>query len=109
MADESFRFQEVLAAVERDVRAWRRAHPEATLTEIEQRLDAGLRQARADLLAEVAADAPDDVLRCPGCGGRLVRRGERTRTLRTPGDVPLPLTRSYGWCPACAAGVFPPR
>jgi hypothetical protein len=93
---------------ERDVRAWRRAHPAATLTEIEQTLDARLQAARAELLAEVAADAPDDVARCPDCGGRLVGRGTRTRTLRTQGDTPLPLMRPYGWCPACNAGVFPP-
>jgi len=109
MADESTRFQAALAAAETDLRAWRRAHPDATLTEIEQRLDEGLRNARAALLAEVAADAPEDEERRPGCGERLVRRGTRTRTLRTAGDAPLELTRPYLGCPACGAGLSPPR
>lgn len=108
MADDPTRFQAALAAAERDIRAWRRAHPAATLTEIEHTLDTRLHAARAELLAEVAADAPDDAARCPDCGGRLVGRGTRTRTLRTQGDTSLSLTRAYAWCPACAAGVFPP-
>ena len=109
MAEETTRFQAALAAAETDLRVWRRLHPDATLTEIEQRLDAGLRDARAALLAEVAADAADDAARCPDCGGRLVRRGTRARILRTQGDATVPLIRPYGWCPACEAGLFPPR
>ena len=55
-----------------------------------------LHAARAALLAEVAADAPATETRCPACGGRLVRRGQRTRTVRTAGDAPLELTaREY--------------
>ena len=96
----------VLAA---EVRAWRRAHPTATLTEIERELDARLAAARAALLAEVVADGSAEEPRCPGCGGPLVRRGERTRTLRTTGDAPVPITRPYLRCLACGTGVFPPR
>jgi hypothetical protein len=92
-----------------EVRAWRHAHPHASLTEIERELDARLAAARAALLGEVAADAPTDDPRCPDCGGPLVRRGGRTRTLRTTGDAPVALTRSYLSCPACGAGVSPPR
>ncbi len=91
-----------------ELRVWRRAHPAATLTEIEQALDARLHAARAGLLAEVAVDIPDDAARCPTCGTLLVRRGERTRTLRTQGDALLELTRAYRWCPACDAGISPP-
>ena len=109
MADDPTRWQTAVTAVETDVRAWRRAHPEATLTEIEAALDARLAPARAGLLAEVAGDVPEDEERCPDCGARLVRRGERTRTLRTQGDAPLEVTRPYLSCPACGAGLFPPR
>ena len=109
MADDPTRWRIAVTAVEVDLRAWRRAHPAATLTEIEQALDARLDAARAGLLAEVAADVPAAEERCPACGGRLVRRGERTRTLRTRGDAPLELTRAYLSCPACGAGLSPPR
>jgi hypothetical protein len=109
MSDAALRPTLADTALAAEVRAWRRAHPEATLTEIEQVLDARLHAARAALLAEVAADAPEEPARCPDCGGRLARRGARTRTLRTTGDAPLELSRSYLSCPACGAGLFPPR
>lgn len=92
-----------------DLRAWRRAHPDATLTEIEHALDARLDPVRATVLAAVAADVPDDAVRCPDCGERLRPRGMRTRTLRTAGDAELALTRPYLTCPACRIGLFPPR
>jgi hypothetical protein len=108
MPEDPIRRQLAETAIAADLRAWRRAHPEATLAEIKHALDARLSAARAELLAEVAGDVPDDEARWPTCGARLVRRGTRTRTLRTQGDAPLALTRSYRWCPACAAGVSPP-
>ena len=109
MADDPIRRQLAETALAADLRRWRRAHPDATLTEIEQALDARLAPARAELLAEVAGDLPEDEERCPDCGERLVRRGERTRTLRTQGDAPLDVTRAYLKCPACGAGLSPPR
>lgn len=109
MAEDPIRHQLAETGLAADLRRWRRAHPDATLTEIEQALDGRLASARADLLAEVAVDIPEDEERCPGCGARLARRGDRTRTLRTQGDAPLELTRAYLSCPACGAGVFPPR
>ena len=110
MPEESTRWQHAVTEAEREVRAWRRAHPAATLTEIEVALDARLREARAGLLADLAGDAVADAEeRCPDCGDRLARRGSRTRTLRTQGEASLPLTRSYLTCSACGAGLFPPR
>ncbi len=110
MTDPATPWQTAVAAVETELRVWRACHPRATMTEIEQRLDARLDLARAALLAEVASDAPpEDEMRCPDCGGPLVGRGSRPRTLRTAGDAPLVLTRPYRHCPACSAGVFPPR
>jgi hypothetical protein len=38
----------------------------------------------------------------------LVRRGTRTRRLRTDGDQPLHLNRPYATCPVCGRGLFPP-
>ena len=109
MPDDPIYRQLAETALAADLRRWRRAHPDATLTEIEQALDARLAPARAALLAEVAGDMPHEEERCPGCGERLVRRGDRTRTLRTHGDAALDVTRAYLTCPACGAGLFPPR
>ena len=93
MADAARRWQQTTAEIETELREWRAAHPEATLTEIETALDARLQAARAELLAKVAVDAPETAERCPDCGGPMQRRGNHTRTLRTTGDQPLPLSR----------------
>lgn len=109
MVDPASRWQRAVTAVETELRAWRAAHPQATLTEIEHALDARLDLARAALLAEVAPDAVADDVCCPDCRGPLVGRGSRTRMVRAGGDAPLVLTRPYLTCPACGAGVSPPR
>jgi len=67
------------------MRAWRSNHHDATLTEIEQVVDARLAQARADLLAEIATDPPEREERCREYGLVLMRRGTLTRTVRTTG------------------------
>ena len=109
MSDEPTPWPIVVAAVEAELHAWRAAHPAATLHEIETRLDARLREVRSGLVAELAQAVPaTESERCPQCEGVLLHRGERTRTLRTQGDVPLALRRAYLTCPACGTGVFPP-
>jgi hypothetical protein len=39
----------------------------------------------------------------------LIRRGRQPRHLKTHGGHDLTLTRSYGYCPSCKKGHFPPR
>jgi ribosomal protein L34E len=46
---------------------------------------------------------------CPDCGRKLIRRGRQPRQLKTYGNHTLSLTRSYGYCPSCKRGHFPPR
>ncbi len=96
-------------ALETELHTWRRAHPEATWVEIEAELDRRLDALRASLLGEVVTDAPGAAASCPHCGGPLVARGTRTRTVVTRGDQAIPLTRAYQTCPACGAGLSPPR
>lgn len=97
-----------LSLIGERMRAWRQDHPRATLTEVEQELDRSLHAARALVLAEVAAGAGADLGRCPDCGGALVRRGTRARTLTTSGDAAFTLQRPYTTCRDCGAGLFPP-
>ena len=96
---------------------WRLQHPDATLTEIEQALDQRWYRLRARRLEDLAlereaanwqakaADRPT----CPDCGRTLIRRGRQPRHLKTHGGHDLTLTRSYGYCPNCKKGLFPPR
>ena len=46
---------------------------------------------------------------CATCGESLSARGEQTRSIQTTGGQAVKLTRTYGTCPACGGGFFPPR
>lgn len=97
---------------------WRQLHPKATLREIETELDAHLAQARARMLEDLALSSSAACWQesarllcptCPQCGTPLDDRGSHPRTLLTDGDQQLLLERSYGVCPTCNVGLFPPR
>jgi hypothetical protein len=106
--------QEVLTGM----REWRLQHPKATLREIELALDERLSRLRARMLQDVAlqsvaADWKQSVAldrpACRGCGTPLILRGKRARQLKTHGGQQITLNRSYGLCPTCKKGLFPPR
>ena len=44
---------------------------------------------------------------CPTCALPLEARGKRQRTLQSNGGESVQLTRTYGTCPKCGAGLFP--
>jgi YgiT-type zinc finger domain-containing protein len=103
--------------VQAQVRTWRREHPHATLTEIEAALDSRLFAFRGQLLEELATanpaagmdgGDPADRPRCPCCGNRAVREGQRERRLTTTGEQAITLRRTYVTCTTCGAGFFPP-
>lgn len=100
------------------MREWRNQHPKATLREIETELDNRLARARARMLEDLAlastAATWQETARlqtptCPKCGTPLDERGTHPRTLLTHGGQELTLERSYGVCPSCGSGLFPPR
>lgn len=106
------RWHQESEAVMSGMKEWRLQHPRASLREIEDALDERLARMLRDLaLASAAArvqEAPEEERpRCPSCGGPLEARGEETRTLMTTHNQPIALERSYTYCPACQAGLFP--
>jgi ribosomal protein S27AE len=117
--ERSAQMQEVSAGLQ-DVlgmKQWRAAHPQATLREIEEAVDAQLTQLRAQLIQEVvqlgeAAEWSAGPLearpRCERCGTVLLSRGKQTRYLQTNGGQAVKLERRYGTCPDCGQGLFPP-
>jgi len=117
-ADRDERGAAVRAVVGEELAAWRAAHPRATLTEIEEAVEAAVEQVRAQYLRDLvgtsgAADPPAapvaDPPRCPHCAGPLRPRGSQEREVLTPGQAtPLRLRRQYQVCARCGAGVFPP-
>jgi len=105
--------QEVLSGM----RDWRVQHPKATFAAIEEELDKRMARMRAGLLedlamasaaAEVGGSQSQERLHCPTCGGVLQERGKQERTLTTQGEQTVHLKRSYGYCPTCRVGFFPP-
>lgn len=105
--------------VAEELTIWRRAHPRATLAEIEdvvfemgQRLQArALEQVvQASATADTAMQPEIERPKCPTCGGRLEARGRQRRTIRPARQrAPLEVDRSYAVCAECEAGLFPPR
>lgn len=96
---------------------WRMQHPKATLQEIEDAVDERLGRLRTRLVedsvqASRAADwseqPKEERPRCAQCDTPLVARGKRKRRLQARGGTPLELERSYGTCPKCGGGFFPP-
>jgi hypothetical protein len=97
---------------------WRAAHPQATLREIEDAVDAQVNQLRAQLIQELvqmgeaeewSEGPPEGRLKCEHCGTVLQARGKQTRWLQTTGGEAIKLERRYGTCPECGQGLFPPR
>ena len=96
---------------------WQREHSQASLREIEVALDERLAQLRAQMLEDSlrlsersdwqqqpAAERP----RCAHCGTAVVARGQQTRWLQSTGGHEMKLERTYGTCPSCGEGFFPP-
>jgi hypothetical protein len=111
-------WQQLTQDVMTEMRAWRVEHPKATLREMETELDARLFRMRARMLEDMALSSPAadwaatpavQQPTCSDCGQALQPRGADTRTLQTHGGQALTLERHYGICPACGAGLFPPR
>ena len=111
-------WQAASQTVAHEVAEWRKAHPKATLTEIEEVVFEATQKLQAQLLGEVVhASAAADVAtqpanereRCPTCGGQLEPRGRQRRKVRPARQrVALDLQRSYAVCATCGAGLFPP-
>jgi uncharacterized protein with PIN domain len=116
-SDFDAKWQELAEEVMSGMKEWRLQHPRATLREIEGAVDERLAKMRARMvqdaaLASAAADiqSASDQERpvCPVCGAKLESRGKQERQVTTLHNQVLRLARSYGVCPACGAGVFPP-
>jgi YgiT-type zinc finger domain-containing protein len=99
------------------IKEWREQHPKATYREIEEELDKGMARMRARMLEDLALAStaaqwsqaePSEKPTCEHCGTKLVSRGKKERHLQTQGGQEVILKRSYGVCPTCGIGLFPP-
>jgi hypothetical protein len=100
-----------------DVKEWRKAHPKATFVEIEDEVHRRMMQLEARLVRDAAQESSsrewgketgEEAPRCPTCQLPLQARGKRARTLQGNGGENVTLSRTYGTCPKCGEGFFPP-
>lgn len=115
MADEggAADWAELSAEVGQGLRAWRQAHPRATLDEIVEGVEGGLGRLRSRFVEDLVAEGGDAEAAawpvCAHCGGELEHRGQRVREVLVPRQAtPLRLRRRYGVCSTCGSGLFPP-
>jgi hypothetical protein len=111
-------WQELALDVLTGMREWRQQHPKATFREIEAALDERMSRLRAQMLQDLAHESAaahwsqlpeQDAPSCPTCGKPVVARGTHRRRVQTTGGREVTVERSYGTCPSCGAGFFPPR
>jgi len=116
-SDFDAKWRELAEEVMSGMKEWRLQHPKATLREIEQALDERLGKMRARMLQDAAlASAAADIQAaqaeerpvCPKCRAVLQARGTPERRLTTHHNQLVRLERSYGVCPTCGEGFFPP-
>jgi len=100
-----------------EIKEWRKAHPKATFVEIEDEVHKRMMNLEARIIAKAAEASPSQewgrtsnkpAPQCPKCGVSLQARGKHKRTLQGNGGASVMLKRTYGTCPKCGEGLFPP-
>ena len=116
--NEQEQSQEMFDEVITGMKEWRASHPKARMREIEMearkrvsRLDAHLieESALAGQAKEWAGKEPEERPTCANCGEALVARGKQKRKMQATMGREIELERTYGTCPKCETGFFPPR
>lgn len=100
-----------MAAIGEELDRWEAAHPEASMREIEQRVEQAMAQLGVQVMADLAMGRETRLrqaeVRCPKCGSPVIRRGTRPRKLKGAHDEAVVLTRGYVTCTQCGHGFFP--
>ena len=107
--------QKMLEDTLRQLADWQRATPRATFAEIEDAVEEQVAQFRAHLIADLlnarsaGERAAGERTTCPECGKAMEQRGEKEREVTVRGNRTVRFRRHQTVCPACGAGLFPPR
>jgi hypothetical protein len=119
MTDEiDSRWRKLSEEILSGMKEWRQAHPKATFREIEEAVSERMSRLSARTIQDMALSSPSsdwstlpspERPRCPQRATPLQARGKRSRHLQsTGGQEDIELKRTYGTCPTCGAGLFPP-
>jgi phosphotransacetylase len=103
--------EEQLDELTQKMSQWQKTNPHATLTEMEEAVEAELAQLRKQLVEEMvrekeaaSQEAPD----CAQCGEQMVKNGQRQRELKGKEGQTIRLDRQQWRCLSCEATLFPP-
>ena len=116
--NEQEKSQEIYDEIVLGMKEWRLANPKAKMRDIEiearkrvSRLEAHLieESALTSEAKEWAGEQAEERPHCPNCGEPLTARGKQVRKLQATGGREVKLERTYGVCPKCETGFFPPR
>jgi uncharacterized protein with PIN domain len=103
--------QEPADELSRKMSQWQQANPQATLTDIEEAVEAELAQLRKRLVEGMVREkeaAIDEVPDCPQCGAKMVKNGRRKRKLKGKEGQELEFERQQWRCLECGTTLFPP-
>jgi ribosomal protein S27AE len=101
-----------------DMDTWNKSNPNATFLEIEEKARELASKLEVALIEKTALEREEESWkkkeekersRCPKCHTLLVSRGKRMRSLQGAQGREIKLKRTYGTCPNCGVGFFPPR
>ena len=111
------KWQETFRLTSETVNQWRKKHPKATFSEIENSVDEEIAKIRADMIQDLIKESElQDFKRlsqekrpkCPVCGQTLASNGRQSRELVTSHEQVIEVERSKGYCKRCRVSYFPP-
>ena len=96
--------------LESHINRWRQENPKATLTEIEEAVEAELAELREALVQRLVQEREEErkTMFCPNCEKEMVKNGYKDRTLRTKESKTITLKRRQMRCLECGMTLFPP-
>jgi len=116
MSERQEKWKELQDGINKVIADWRKRHPTATLSEIEDIVDIQLAPLRAQMVEDLAGEGQTADLgqlegdarpRCPQCGMPVVANGKQKRRLVTRQEQGIELERSKAYCRHCKVSFFP--
>lgn len=98
-------------AITEKLEQWRQENPRATLTEIEEAVEAELGKMRKQLVERMVAgseETGEEVPDCAQCGQKMVKNGQKKRKLKGKEGETVTFRRQQWRCLGCGATFFPP-
>jgi hypothetical protein len=101
-----------------DMDNWNKSNSNATFLEIEEKARELVSKLEVALIQNSALEREEDSWKdmdeknrptCPHCKLLINMRGNRIRKLQGAHGREIKLKRTYGTCPKCGVGFFPPR